>query len=222
VLCQGYPNLEYIVLDGASTDATPRILARYQDRLAYCVSEKDEGQSDALNKGFARATGDILAWLNSDDRYLPGTLWRVAIAFDLFRADVVAGGCAMVHDRNPTAFGIHHNSMPLGRVVALPLERLLDIEGSWIKGDFFWQPEVFWTRAAWERSGAHVANDLYYSMDYELWTRMARTGARILHVPDTLAIYRMHEGQKTSGAEPPYLPELRELSARIQRSLNER
>ncbi|PYV15326.1 MAG: hypothetical protein DMG07_10060, partial [Acidobacteria bacterium] len=219
VLGQGYPNLEYIVLDGNSTDHTPEILERYRSRLASCVREGDEGQSDALNKGFCRATGEILAWLNSDDRYAPGALWRVALAFDSYGADLVAGGCALLNDRQATPFSTHHNSLPVGKVVPLPLDRLLDVEGSWIKGDFFWQPEVFWTRSIWERSGGRVAKDLFYSMDYELWVRMAQNGARIVHVPDTLAVYRMHARQKTSGGELPYLPELRELSARIQKGM---
>lgn len=219
VLMQGYPNLEYLVLDGKSTDGTPEILARYHRRLAYCVSEKDEGQSDALNKGLSRASGDILAWLNSDDRYLPGTLVRVALAFDTYRTDIVAGGCALALNKAPEPFNIHHNSMPLGKVVPLPLNRLLDIEGSWIKGDFFWQPEVFWTREIYQRCGGRVAKDLYYSMDYDLWVRMARQGATIVHIPDTLAIYRMHESQKTSGEELPYLPELRQLSGEYLKGL---
>jgi GT2 family glycosyltransferase len=219
VLMQGYPNLEYLVLDGLSTDHSPSILSRYRKDLAYYISEKDKGQSDALNKGLSRATGDILAWLNSDDRYLPDTLVRVALAFDAWGADMVAGGCALVRDKNTKPFTTHHNSIPLGRMVPLPLNRLLDIEGCWLKGDFFWQPEVFWTRSIWERSGGRVAEDLYYSMDYDLWVRMARAGATIVHIPDTLAIYRMHEGQKTSGEELPYLPELRQVSGEYLKGL---
>ena len=111
---------------------------------------------------------------------------------------------------------MHHPALPVGRVVALPLGRLLDIEGSWTKGDFFYQPEVFWTREMWQKAGGRVAKDLYYSMDYELWLRMAGSGARIVHVPDTLAVYRLHEGQKTNGAQPPYLPELRQVASRYR------
>ncbi len=80
VLDQNYPNLEYIVIDGGSTDGSVEIIERYQHRLAYWVSEPDAGQTDALIKGFSRATGDVLAWLNSDDLYEPGTLHEVGQA----------------------------------------------------------------------------------------------------------------------------------------------
>jgi glycosyltransferase involved in cell wall biosynthesis/GT2 family glycosyltransferase len=218
VLLEGYPNLEYIVIDGGSTDNTPTILNRYRSELTHCISEKDKGQSDALNKGFKLATGDILAWLNSDDRYLPGTLWRVAQSFDAYDADIVAGGCALVQGQDRTPLRTHHNAMPFCKVVSLPLDRLLDIDGSWQKGDFFYQPEVFWSRKIWERSGGQVAEHLFYSMDYELWLRMARSGATIVHIPDTLTLFRMHEKQKTSG-DAPFLPELREVSRNFRRTL---
>jgi glycosyltransferase involved in cell wall biosynthesis/GT2 family glycosyltransferase len=222
VLLQGYTNLEYIVIDGGSTDNTKVILERYRNELSHCVSEKDKGQSDALNKGFRLATGDILAWLNSDDRYFPWTLWSVAQAFDTYSADMVAGGCALINGDSKSFFRIHHNAMPAGKVVSLPLEKLLDVSGSWLKGEFFYQPEVFWSRELWERSGAYVDESLFYSMDYELWLRMAHKGARIVHVPDTLALYRVHEKQKTSGEELPYLPELRSVNAEFRKKIRER
>lgn len=221
VLLQGYPNLEYIVIDGGSTDNTKAILDRYKNELSHCISERDNGQSDALNKGFRLATGDILAWLNSDDRYLPWTLWRVAHAFDTYNTDIVAGGCALVHRDDKVPFRTHHNAMPLGRVVPLPLERLLDVDRSWQKGDFFYQPEVFWSRAIWERSGGRVNEKLFYSMDYELWLRMAQNGARIVHIPDTLAVFRIHERQKTSDGDLPFLPELRRVNAEFKEGLKQ-
>lgn len=81
VLNQKYPNLEYIVIDGGSTDGTVEIIEKYKDKLTYYVSEKDRGQTHALNKGFGKATGDVLAWLNADEEYLPGTLFKVGQAF---------------------------------------------------------------------------------------------------------------------------------------------
>jgi GT2 family glycosyltransferase len=218
VLGQDYPDLEYIVVDGGSTDGSLEILERYRARLAFLVSEPDRGQSHALNKGFARATGQVLAWLNSDDRYPPGALFRAALALDTWDADVVAGGCGLVRDGGDAIERVHHATLPPGRAVPLPLERLLDVEGSWLQGDFFFQPEVFWTRAIWERCGARVDEALHYSMDYELWARFAAHGARVVHVPDLLALYRLHAGQKTDGVDPPYLPELRRLAAGLKAS----
>ena len=208
-----YPDLEYIVIDGGSQDGTAEILDRYRDRLAYCVSEPDRGQSDALNKGFARATGSLLAWLNSDDRYAPDALWRAALAFDLHETDMVSGGCALAEEPHGRIARVHHSAQPIGRAEALRAEQLLDLDGCWLRGDFFFQPEVFWTRDLWQRAGGRVAEELHYSMDYELWVRFALAGARIVHVPDTLAVYRVHSGQKTAGDDLPYLPELRRVAA---------
>jgi GT2 family glycosyltransferase len=213
VLMQGYPNLEYIVLDGQSTDGTPDILKRYAQDLAFCRSEKDGGQADALNSGFARATGDILAWLNSDDRYLPETLIRVALAFGSYDADIVVGGCELTKGRSASVHRTHHSYFAIGTVDQLPVRRLLDVDGAWLKGDFFWQPEVFWRRSVWERTGARVAKDLHYCMDYDLWIRMAQANATIVRIPDSLAVFRFHDAQKTSGGETlPYIPELRKVS----------
>ena len=216
VLLQGYPNLEYIVLDGSSTDQTSQILERYRSELTYCVSEPDKGQSDALNKGFRRATGDILAWLNSDDCYLPWTLLRVAIAFDTYGTDMIVGGCQMRRGNSRIPFKVHHSALPLNQKVTLPLERLLDIDNCWQQGEFFYQPEVFWTRELWQRAGGRVREDLYYSMDYELWVRMAQQGATVTHIIDPLVQYRVHPDQKTYGADAPYVPELKSVAAQFR------
>ena len=217
VLDQAYPNLEYLVLDGGSTDETLGILERFRKDLSYCCSEKDNGQAHAINKGFARATGDIFAWLNSDDQYAAHALARVAVAFDQFpEADIIVGGCGLLQDSNGSVSHVHHSKLPLGTVVPMPAEQLLDLENCWLKGDFFYQPEVFWRRRIWEAAGAAVKEDLYFSFDYDLWVRMARAGAKVLHIPDLLCLYRVHPAQKTYGAELPYVPELRALNIRLK------
>lgn len=211
VLDQGYPNLEYLVLDGGSPapDATPAILDKYRDRLTYAVSEKDKGQSDALNKGFARSTGEIMTWINSDDRLAPGSLFRMAMAFELYpEADVISGVVAHVRGDGKDIVSTHRALLPMGRVITLPLDRLLALEDCWQAGHFFYQPEVFWRRRIWEAAGSRVASEMYYSFDYALWVRFAMAGAKYVRIPDTIAIFRFHDAQKTHGKTMPFLPEL--------------
>lgn len=213
VLDQNYPNLEYIVVDGGSTDGSVEIIKKYASRLAWWTSERDGGQSEALNKGFRRATGHILTWLNSDDRLAPGSLFTVGQTYLLHRVDIVTGRCARVLNHAAAARHIHQCKLPVGRIVPLPTQGLLDLDGCWLKGDFFHQPEVFFTRGIFDRAGGSLREDLYYSMDYDLWVRMARAGATILSIPEVLAIFREHEKQKTGGDHVPYLPELRQVNA---------
>lgn len=193
VLAQGYPNLEHIVIDGGSTDETLEVLDRYRNKLTHVISERDRGQSDALNKGFRLATGDVLCWLNSDDQFAPGALAAVAMAFATHDVDIVSGICE-IYENDHLAFR-HTTSCSDG---PLPLNDLLDLDHGWNAGQFFYQPEVFFSRNLWEKSGAHVREDCYYSMDYDLWCRFAAAGAHLHVIGAPLARFRVHPEQKTA------------------------
>jgi len=202
VLNQGYPNLEYIIVDGASTDDTMPIVKRYRPMLALVISEPDKGQSDAINKGMARTTGDILTWLNSDDMLAPGALAAIAMAFDTNDADMIAGICQRYQDGR--VISQHLTSCADG---PLPVEDLLDLDHAWNAGQFFHQPEVMFTRDLWVRAGGHLDEGLFYSLDYELWLRFARAGARLHVIGRPLAWFRVHEEQKTYALSS-FMPEL--------------
>lgn len=193
---QGYPRVEHIVMDGGSKDATVDVMDRYRHCLAAAISEKDKGQSNAINKGMALATGDILTWLNSDDMLAPGALAAVAMGFHTSRADLVAG-IVKLRTGGKTV-GHHMTSCEPG---PLPLDDLLDLDGGWNAGQFFYQPEVMFTRDVWERAGGKVREDLYYSMDYDLWVRMAEAGGRIHVIGHPVAWFRIHDEQKTNAEE---------------------
>jgi glycosyltransferase involved in cell wall biosynthesis len=190
---QRYPRIEHIVMDGGSSDSTRDVFARHKHRLAAAVSEKDRGQSHAINKGMALATGEILTWLNSDDMLAPDALSGVALAFHLNKPDLVAGIVRLRSQDKTTGF--HLTSCEPG---PLPLDDLLDLEGGWNAGQFFYQPEVLFTRDIFERAGGKVREDLYYSMDYDLWVRMAEAGARVHVIGREVAWFRLHENQKTN------------------------
>lgn len=206
VIHQSYPNLEYIVVDGDSSDQTPEILVQYRDSIDCLISEPDSGQSQAINKGMAVATGEILTWLNSDDMLAPGTLFSMAMAFWKSRADMVVGTVQLL--QNDEIVGEHLTSCPNG---PLQLSDLLDLENNWLAGRFFYQPELMFTRDLWQRAGGFVDEDLYYSMDHELWLRFAIAGANLHVIGRPTVIYRVHADQKTNDD---YRPELHSVNRR--------
>ena len=211
---QNYPELEIIVMDGGSSDATPDILARYADHFTYFRSAPDGGQSAAINAGFSHATGDILGWLNSDDLLARDALFAVAFSFAGQDApDIVAGVCTSFDKSGPV-----RRHLPCLMDGPLPLSQILDIEGSWLQGRFFHQPEVFFSREIWQSAGANVDEQLHYSMDYDLWARLAKTGARIQVIGTEIARFRLHAAQKTSSPEI-YSPELRAHARKLTQTL---
>jgi glycosyltransferase involved in cell wall biosynthesis len=161
VLEQGYPNLEYIIIDGKSSDNSVDIIKKYEKYLTYWVSEEDRGQSQAINKGFRHATGDLLAWLNSDDYYSSDTLKIVSeAAMSAPAAGAILGAGEMI-DENGNL--VHSSSIP----AFVTQESLF----KWTN-DYFWQPSCFFTRQAWELCGP-LDEDLHYAMDLDLWLKIA-------------------------------------------------
>jgi GT2 family glycosyltransferase len=197
VLDQRYPNLEYIVVDGASTDGSVDIIARYCDDCHEVIIEPDRGQSDALNKGFAYATGEIMTWLCSDDLLEPGSLKAAGRAYRRYGTDLIVGGCVRIGEIRDDVLNLHHAGLPLGRTTRLEPLDILRFMRSWQSGKYFYQPEVFFSRRAWRAAGAYLKEHLHYAMDYDLWLRVALAGATVRRLPVSIGCSRVHALQKT-------------------------
>jgi GT2 family glycosyltransferase len=197
VLDQNYAALEYIIVDGGSADGSIDIIDRYRGRCSAVIIEPDRGQSDALNKGFARAAGDILTWLCSDDLLEPGALRQVAAAWRRGKPDLIVGGCIRIGETRAQEIERHRCALRRDIMLRLDPLDLLRFTDSWQRGHYFYQPEVFFSRQIWQASGGYLKHHLHYGMDYDLWIRMALAGATILHVPPMLACSRVHAAQKT-------------------------
>ena len=180
VLSQDYPHIEYIVIDGASTDSSVEIIKKYENRLAYWVSEKDNGQADAINKGLALAKSDIVAWLNSDDYYLPNAISAAVKAFEENPDAVMVYGDILAVDE----WG---HTINLLKYQQLSKEDLLCFQ-------IIGQPAVFFRREVYEKSGG-LDTTFHFLLDHHLWIRIAQHG-RILHVPQTWAAARYHAEAK--------------------------
>jgi glycosyltransferase involved in cell wall biosynthesis len=189
VLDQGYENLEYLVVDGGSTDGSADVIRRYEDRLAWWVSEPDRGQTDALNKGLRRATGDVVAYINSDDHYLPGAFDAAVDALERTGALWACGVCRFAD--------------PAGRVDHLWRPELPR------GGRYFWlldswgvpQASTFWRREAFERFGL-FREDMHYAFDTEFGLRLALAGQMPALVDRELAVRVEHEAAKSFDLAP--------------------
>ena len=200
VLGQDYPNLEYMVVDWASTDGSPEIIRKYADRLAWWVSEKDHGQGEAINKGFGRATGEIVAWLNSDDVYQPGA---IAAAVEAFREQPELG---LVFS-DVLAIDGENNVLNLMRCGDWGLDELMTFH-------ILNQPGVFMRRAVLEQGG-YLDPNYHYMLDTHLWLRLAQF-APMRYLPRILAAGRFHAQAKNLAAAPRFGEESLRLVAWMQ------
>ena len=166
VLEQSYPRVEYLVADGGSTDESVEIIRKYADRLAWWVSEKDQGQADAINKGFARCKGEIIGWVNSDDYYLPGTLEEVVRVFEENPAvGLVFGDVRVVDERGSIINELHYGDWDIRDLMSFHI---------------IGQPAVFFRRSTLEQAG-YLDLSYHLLLDHQLWLRMALQSAIQYH-----------------------------------------
>jgi glycosyltransferase involved in cell wall biosynthesis len=198
VIEQDYPNIEHIVIDGGSTDETVEVLRRFDGRIRW-VSEPDEGQADAINKGLRIASGDILAYLNSDDTYLPGAFAVVAAQFAAHPdAGLIFGDCQAVTEQ--------------GEVYGLIKGHPFDVQRMIMRGEFVPQQAAFWSRIAMDAVGMFDTN-LHFCMDHDYFIRIGQrfTG---MYVAQPLANFRFHGSSKTMSLQEKHWSESMSVSQR--------
>jgi glycosyltransferase involved in cell wall biosynthesis len=187
VLDQGYPNLEYFVLDGGSDDGSAAIIERYAERLAYWRSAPDGGPYHAVNEGLNRSTGDVMGWLNADDLLHPGSLWTLGEIFATFpQIEWLMGNPSYLDGRGRT---VHVGEAPRWS------------RYRYLRGDFRFiqQESVAWRRSLWDRAGGRIDTSYSYAADLELWTRFFRH-AQLYTTPALIGGFRAHSNNQRSAA----------------------
>src|SRR5450759_633160 len=188
IIEQQYPNLELIVVDGGSTDNTLSVIKQCEAHLSWWISEPDTGQTAAINKGFMRSTGEIMAWINSDDLVAPGALHRVADYF-------------VKHPETQAVYGdrilINDEGLEIGRWI---LPRHSNRALKW--ADFIPQETLYWTRKAWNLIGGRLDESFHFAMDWDFLLRLSAQQINIQHLPVFLGLFRVHPQQKTSSQMP--------------------
>ena len=183
VLNQNYPNLEYIIIDGGSSDSTVDVIKKYESKIDFWVSEKDKGQADAINRGFAKATGNILCWLNSDDYFFPDTLKYVASQLNIEKKEILFG--EVDHIFEPDKAVKHSNVKNKFDNYNLELY------------DYIIQPGSFWTKKVWESTGL-VDENLHFVFDWEWFLRAKKNDTEFKYSNKVMSMYRVHDAHKTS------------------------
>lgn len=209
VIDQDYSDLEYIVIDGGSSDGTCEIIERYRHKLAYYVSEPDGGQYEAIQKGLNRATGDVLCWLNADDILMPWTLSVVSEVFSEHTDVQWITGLPSFLNRKGQMTAVY------GSVAAYPRAFVVNGWYGQLLGGYLQQESMFWRRNLWVQAGG-LELSLRYAADYELWTRFARC-ADLVPVAVPLAAFRKLPGeQRSSVGSDKYEAEVKKVMTRLK------
>lgn len=186
VLNQNYPNLEYIIIDGGSTDNSVEIIKKYEKYIAYWISEPDRGQSHALNKGFERATGDIFGWLNTDDLYMPGVFYTICNCFNE-RQDI------------HIVFGDYFTIDSDDKIINKAYTFNFNVQHFIYEGFHIVTQSMFWLKKVHDRFGT-LDENLHRTMDYDMILRFGLLKKNMfLHIPFIMGCFRRHDAQKTKG-----------------------
>ena len=212
VISQNYPDLEYVIIDGGSTDGSVEIIRKYENHLAYWVSEPDKGQYDAINKGFARTTGTVMAWLNSDDKYTP---WAFQVVGEIFctlpQVEWLTTMYPLIWDERGSAIICvrqdQHSREGFFRGHGIPT-----VDGACYPKESIQQESTFWRRSLWERAGGHLDAASQLAGDFDLWARFYKN-VELYAVGTPLGGYRAHENQKTASRFQNYIDEAKQILA---------
>jgi glycosyltransferase involved in cell wall biosynthesis len=209
VLGQGYPALEYVVVDGGSTDGSVAVIEERESQLAWWVSEPDEGPWQALNKGFQHTTGEVMCWLGSDDLLTP---WALGVVGEVFATFPQVEWLTTLY---PIAWDEHGHAVRCFYQDAYSRQaffRGANLPGAgWPATGWIQQESTFWRRSLWDRVGARLDDSLRLAADFDLWARFHQAGAELVGVATPLGGFRMHGDQKSAGDLPGYVDEAKEI-----------
>ncbi|GGA22529.1 glycosyltransferase [Okeania sp. KiyG1] len=206
ILSQNYPNLEYIIMDGGSTDNSVEIIKKYEKYLTYWQSQSDGGHYSAINLGFNKATGEIMAWLNSDDKYHPDAFFKVVAAFEKNQEIEWIMGRPTQWNKNGKLEYISQNLPPWSR--AGLLNKDWEKYHQWIQ-----QESTFWQRSLWEKIGSKLSTEFQLAGDFELWMRFSRY-AQLFVIDTLIGGFRYYQNQRSQKFKNQYLEEVEKILVR--------
>lgn len=218
ILSQNYPNLEYIIIDGGSSDGSQEIIKKYEPYLHYWCSEPDAGQYDAINKGFSKSTGEIMAWLNSDDMYCSWTLKTVAsIMTSLPQIKWLT--TLMPAHWDWEGLAINFETFPGYSQAAFLDGRYLPVPKTRASIGYIQQESTFWNRSLWEKAGSYISTEYKLASDFELWARFY-LHAELYSTLSPLAGFRCQSNQRSVRQENLYISEAKEILEKMRSQVN--